>query len=390
MYLKKILSIGIFLTLINLNINAEKKQNFVKIGGALRFNTIVENYENSRPQSDAAIKLDTWFLSADAHQQGFDLSLQYRFYPDIKNHFLHHAYLGYAFNEQFYAKFGVFQRPFGIGDFASHSWWFQIPYYLGLEDGNGTGIGAVYKNNKLTIDAAYFRQAAPKGFMADNSADNAVGNGRYAYAIVSTTGFSDGNLLDASIRELNQFNARVRYNILPSLELGASAQLGGIQNTALNKTDWGLNWAAHLLHSSERWSFKGEIIGYDYNASADDGSKLDILQMAAYGSAYDVASKGLIYVAGLAYTIPVNKKLLSSIQTYVDYSMVSKSNKAYHDSHHLIPGILLRSGPIYTHIDYAIGKNQPWLTSFFGEGLGMGQADARWNARLNINIGYYF
>jgi hypothetical protein len=39
---------------------------------------------------------------------------------------------------------------------------------------------------------------------------------------------------------------------------------------------------------------------------------------------------------------------------------------------------------------YAIGKNQPWLTNSFGKGLGSGVENAKWNKRLNINVGYYF
>jgi len=37
-----------------------------------------------------------------------------------------------------------------------------------------------------------------------------------------------------------------------------------------------------------------------------------------------------------------------------------------------------------------MGNNHPWLTENFGVGLGPGVEDAPWNARLNVNIGYYF
>jgi hypothetical protein len=52
--------------------------------------------------------------------------------------------------------------------------------------------------------------------------------------------------------------------------------------------------------------------------------------------------------------------------------------------------MLITAGSIYTYVDYAMGKNQPWLTESFGEGLGMGVEDAEWKKRFNINIGYYF
>jgi hypothetical protein len=52
--------------------------------------------------------------------------------------------------------------------------------------------------------------------------------------------------------------------------------------------------------------------------------------------------------------------------------------------------MLISAGPVYTYVDYAMGKNQPWLTGNFGEGLGVGVEDPEWKTRFNINIGYYF
>lgn len=379
-----------FLSAQNDSIPQQTTLDYVKLGGTVRLNTVVENYEQSNGDLNSYVKLDTWFLSLDAHQKGFDLSFQYRFYPESKTNFIHHAWIGYAITDNLYTKLGVFQKPFGIADFASHSWWFQMPYYMGLEDTYNTGIGASYTWNKFKFDLAYFRQAAPRGPVSDNNADNAVGNGRYSYAIVPTYGYVNGTKVDANVRELDQINGRIRYNANNNIELGFSGQLGSIYNKELKKRDWGFTWAAHTLINYDRWNFKGEVIGYNYNARANDGKKLDVLQMAAYGSPYDVATKGMIYVAGLSYTIPVNRKFIKSIQPYVDYSVVHKSHKGFENTQFLIPGVLITSGPIYLYVDYALGKNHPWLTSNFGEGLGAGSKNARWNNRLNINIGYYF
>ncbi len=366
------------------------KSDYLKIGGALRFNTAIENYENSNKDLDTYIKMDTWFLSVDARKMGFDVSFQYRFYPESKTHFLHHGYIGYEVDESLYLKLGVFQKPFGIADFASHSWWFQLPYYLGFEDTYNTGINANYKYDKFTFDLAYFRQAAPRGSVSSNSEDNSVGNGRYSYAVVPTYGFSNGKQLDANIRELDQVNGRIRYQLTNEVEFGFSGQLGSIYNRELDQRSWGFSWALHTLINYDRWNFKGEVINYDYNAKANDGQKLDILQMAAYGSPYGVATQGTIYVAGLSYEIPVNRKFIKSIQPYIDYSYLHKKENSFADTQFLIPGVLITSGPIYTYVDYAWGKNHPWLTSSFGEGFDEGSKNARWNSRLNINIGYYF
>lgn len=378
------------LILIQLPIHAttNDKKEYLKFGGAIRFNTLIENYELSNKALDGAVKFDAFILSADAHKMGFDVSLQYRFYPESKTHFFRHAYIGYEIDKKWYAKLGIIQKPFGIGDFASHNWFFQLPYYIGLEDRDAMGVSTTYKHERWTIDLAYFRQASPGGPIKGE--DNAVGNGRYSYAIVPTTGIANGKILEANIRELDQLNTRVRYQLTNELELGASAQLGAIYNRELDQRQWGVNWAGHLVYDYNRWNFKGEVIGYNYNAKADNGEKLDAIQMAAYGSAYDVASKGIMYVAGLSYKIPINRKFFQSATAYFDYSYLDKSNSGYYGTHHMVPGIMFQSGPISTYVEYAMGKNQPWFTSNFGEGLAEGSKDARWNGRFNINIGYYF
>lgn len=390
---KLILSLLLFLALSShQNIFASQPEtgDYLKIGGALRYNTVVENYENGISTESIYSTMDTWFLSVDGNYSGLDVSFQYRFYPGSKTHFIHHGYFGYGWNDNWYAKAGVFQKPFGIGAFASHSWWFQVPYYMGLEDTYNTGLGLEYQKDNWKFDLAYFRQAAPKGPIGDNTADNAVGNGRFSYAVVPTTGIANGQTLDASIRELDQFNLRARYQASEAIELGVSAQLGNLYNSNTKQNNWGFSWAAHSVIQSGNWNFKGEVIGYDYKATADNGSKLDVIQMAAYGAAYDVAAQGNIYVAGLAYTFPIDHPLLRSIQPYIDYSVVDKRNANFADTHHLIPGVLFTVGPTYIYLDYALGKNQPWLTSQFGKGLGAGDSNATWNSRLNLNIGYYF
>ncbi|NDV94290.1 hypothetical protein D0T84_05065 [Dysgonomonas sp. 521] len=377
----------LFFTILSFTVNAQEKINF-KISGALRFNIASENYESSNTL-DTYMKFDTWFLSVDSRYKDLDMSIQYRFYPGSKVHFIHHAYIGYKINKNWYTKLGVFQKPFGIGDFASHSWWFQIPYYMGLEDTYNTGIGLEYAHNNLKFEVAYFRQAAPKGFFTTNTEDTSVGNSRFSYAIVPSSGNDEG-AAPASIQELDQFNSRVRYQLSKDIECGISGQFGSIYNTALNKRKWGLTWALHTVIDYRKWNFKGEFIHYHYNAVNDLEQPMDVVPMAAYGLAYDVATKGNIYVAGISYTIPVNHKFLKTIQPYIDYSIVSKSKKGYYTTQHLVPGVLIVNGPLYTHIDMALGKNQPWLTNDFGEGLAKGRSNARWNSRFNINVGYYF
>ena len=377
------------------------KEDGFKIGGAVRYNILSTNYESGGNKLNPQMTWDTWRLNVDGSLSGIDLSFEYRFYPTSGTSFIHHGYLGYGFSEKVYMKLGVSQVPFGIGDFASHSWWFQIPYYLGLEDDYDMGVRFDIKAaDNLDLSLAYYRQAEPEGPIAGS---NNVGQGRYSYDILPGTGAivdGDGDIQGAaaSLREKDQLNARLAWQFTEHWEAGLSAQVGGLYNTTLDRSTTSTAFAAHLTGDFGRFNLKTEFIHYNYSATSDDGDKLDVVQMGAYGYNYaggegytgGVAAKANIYVAGIGYTIPVSWGPITSLQPYIDYSVVDKAEHLFHDTHHLIPGVMITAGPVYTYIDYAMGKNQPWLTDDFGKGLGSGVEDAEWNSRLNINMGYYF
>ena len=373
-----------------------EKKDGIKFGGAVRYNILSTNYESSTDKSDPQFTWDTWRLNLDGSISGIDLSFEYRFYPSSKNHFLHHGYFGYKFSDVVYTKLGVSQVPFGILSFASHNYFFQAPYYVGLEDDYDMGIKFdITPTDDIDISLAYYRQAEPNGSGPANTA-------RYSYDIVPGGAIvdADGNFEQrvAALSELDQFNARVAWRVVPNWEVGLSGQVGGIYNKTLDKFETSNAFAAHVVGDFAGFNLKTEFVHYNYKAKDDAGNKLDVVQMGAYGANYPggdkytggVASKANIYVVGLAYNIPVSLGPISSIQPYIDYSLVDKANKEFENTHHLIPGFMVTAGPIYAYFDYAMGKNQPWLTDDFGKGLGSGVEDAPWNSRLNINLGYYF
>jgi len=383
----------------------EEKEDGFEFGGAMRFNLLSTSYENPVNKLNTQFTWDTWRLNVDGSMAGVDLSFEYRFYPTFGTHFIHHGFLGYAFSDDVYMELGVTQVPFGITTYASHSWWFQGPYYVGLEDDYDMGINFdITPGDKTKISLAYFRQAEPEGpkFGGDVTFGNA-GSGRYSYDIVPGNGAyvaNSGEIIStsASIREIDQFNARVAYDVVDGWEVGASAQIGGIYNSELEESETSTAFAGHVVGNFGNFNLKAEYITYNYKAKSDDGQDLDVLQMGAYGYEYfggegytgGVATQANMYVVGLAYTIPVDFGPISSIQPYVDYTMIDKTNEKFYDTEHLIPGFLISAGGIYTYVDYAMGKNQPWLTDSFGKGLGSGVEDPDWNKRFNINIGYYF
>ncbi len=375
---------------------SQEKEDGFTFGGAIRYNIYAKSWVENKTQPE--FTWDTWRLNVDGSKAGIDLSFEYRFYPTFATHFIHHGYLGYAFNDNLYMKLGVCQVPFGITKYASHSWWFQIPYYNGLEDDYDAGIRFDYtRGDNFELNLAYFRQAEPEGpIFGGVSTFGASGPGRYSYDITPGTGEVFDETLDtvrqvnASIRELNQFNVKAAYTFNDKIEIGLSGQVGGIYNSVLDEAEVSYAVAGHVLANVGNLNFKGEIISYDYASMSDDGEELDVIQMGAYGTPYNVATKANMYVAGLAYSFNVNLGPISSIQAYLDYSMVDKANENFEPTHHFVPGFLISAGGIYTYVDYAMGQNQPWLTDSFGTGLGAGVADADWYSRFNINIGYYF
>ncbi len=389
-------------------------------GGAMRYNLVSQNYESDPTATDTYFTWDTWRLNVDGSMAGVDLSFEYRFYPTFGSHFIHHGFLGYALSDNLYMELGVPQVPFGITTYASHSWWFQGPYYVGLEDDYDMGINFDYTpSDKLKLSFSYFRQAEPEGpiYGGDVTFGNA-GAGRYSYDITATpfTAPSTGN--QVSIRELNQFNVRAAYNLNEDWEIGVSGQFGGIYNSALEESEMSSVFAGHVVGNfGGGFNLKAEYINYNYNAKDNQGEDIEMVQMGAYGFNYMVAKEASLYVAGLAYSIPVEIGPISNIQPYLDFTLIDKANEDFTDSYHLVPGFLMTAGSIYTYVDLAMGKNQPWLTENFGVGLGTGRTysndpaddgkfyytddatkagepvpidEVDWNTRFNINIGYYF
>ena len=398
-----VLLLVVFLPLVLWGENGEK-EDFVKFGGAVRFNIFDKSWVNNGTQPEATI--DTWRLNVTARTAGVDLNFEYRFYPTFGTHFMKHGYLGYGFCDNVYMKLGVSQVPFGITTYASHSWWFQAPYYVGLEDDYDMGINFDLSwIENLDLNLAYYRQSEPEGpIYGGDVTFGGSGAGRYSYDVVPKEG--------ASNRELNQFNLRAAYHLTDGLEIGASAQAGSIYNTVVDEFNMSTAFAAHIVANVAGFNFKGEYVMYDYNAVDNTGADLSTVTMGAYGFPYEVAAEASMYVAGLAYTIPVDLGPISSIQAYVDYTYLDKANEMFTDAHHLIPGFLITAGNIYTYVDFALGKNQPWLTPSFGTGFGQGQTfsddattkyydevragevvpmdELDWEMRFNINIGYYF
>ena len=76
------------------------------------------------------------------------LDAEWRRYNDFDA--IHHAWVGYRFNDGLRAELGITQVPFGILPFASHSYWFGGTYYMGFEDDYDTGVKVIQQAGDWT------------------------------------------------------------------------------------------------------------------------------------------------------------------------------------------------------------------------------------------------
>ncbi|WP_162340769.1 hypothetical protein [Cyclobacterium salsum] len=381
---------------------------WLKVGGAFRLNNIYTHYEGETFPLGTFLRnewtWDTWRINVDAYSEGIQLSFEYRFYPTFNTHFLKYGWLGYRFNEKTNLKMGVTQVPFGLLTYASHSWWFQLPYYLGLEDDFQMGFHLSHQIDDWRLDGAYFLLAEPRG--TNEATFGAFSTARYSYDVVPIPGNSNIERHQVNLRAVRTWSGH---------ELGISLQHHELYN--LQTGHKGSNLAASVHHEANwgNWNLKAEAIYYTYDdVRNDDGEVLDVVQMGAYGfGTYDVANSAALYVIGLAYDIPLDWGPVSNVQLYNDYTLMEKFTSeqgrpafAYRKSQQNVFGALVSAGQVYAYFDVAMGYNHPWLTNTFGgNALGTGRgvdyrqpisdlnptaSDPGWNTRLNINIGYYF
>lgn len=363
-------------------------QDGFKVGGAVRYNILFQSYESDTNENDRQFTWDTWRINVDGESGGMILSFEYRFYPTFDTHFIHHGWIGYNFSENTQMQLGVTQVPFGDLTWASHSWWFVTPYYVGLEDDYDMGLKVTHKMNNIDLAFAYFHQPEPAGPSPVTGAPYSVGkDGRYSYDIIPSDGMSH--------QERNQLNARAAYNFdygdIGGTEVGVSAQFGQLYNQARDEFDSHNAFGVHVDSNYGNFNVKAHYIMYNHDVKDDMGNDSDLVYMGAYGSGvYPVAAEAAMATVGVAYTIPVEIGPISSFQVYNDFTQTMKAVDDFEDTQQNTLGCLISAGPVYTYVDVAMGKNHPWLTDSFGQGLGAGDPDADWNTRFNINIGYYF
>ncbi|WP_408914513.1 hypothetical protein [Christiangramia sp. SM2212] len=349
----------------------------INVGGALRFNYNLSSWKDGQKDRGGDFGYDMFRVNFDAAWKGIYLNAEYRLYSEaFGGGFMKQGWVGYRFNEKDEIQVGLNQVPFGIQQYNSHNWFFNLTYYFGLEDDHDMGVKYVHEDDQFEYDLAFYKNSEELQFGGDTESSP----NRYSYDVVGRN------------KEINQFNAKLIYKFGDSIKnrIGVSGQYGGLYNLDTKETGSHNGLALHYELDYQNWNFKLQAMTINNNPKNLPGESDDILQMGAYGVPYEVAADFNIYTLEFSKNVPVKLGPISNLEFYNDFGFMDKKVEAFEDSFMNVTGVLVSAGHLYTYIDYAAGYNHSWLGGNFVDDFSVGNPDAKWEARFNINIGYYF
>lgn len=354
----------------------EKERPSFKLGGALRFNYNFCDWKAGHRDRGGDFGFDVLYFKLTGTYHNVILSADYRFYSkDFGGPMLKYGWIGYRFDEKNQVQLGLTGVPFGIQPVASHNFFLQIAYYVGLEDDSDMGIKYLYTGDRWDLAFAFFKNADELLFGSDNE----TSDDRYGYDVAGRN------------KEINQFNGQAFYKFGENgkQRLGASAEFGQLYNLDTRKNGTHYAFAVHYELLWEQISLKAQATVYAMHPKNKDGDDDTTVSMTAYGAPYLVAAKANIYMLSAGYTFPINRKYLKKIQVYNDFGCLDKQESNFKDSFQNVTGCMLDGGPVCIYVDYAMGKNHGWLGPDWN-GFGAGGESNSWHARFNVNVGYYF
>lgn len=355
--------------------NEADKANEIRVSGAVRFQYGIKDYDRDDKDRLGDFDFDVFRLDFNGTAGDIIFSAQYRWYQYMDT--IHHAYLGYQFDENWQGQIGIHQVPFGNLTWNSNSFFFSTPFYVGLEDDYDAGLKFMGRYDKHDIQLAFYKTdelGGIDGFVSDRT-------GRYSYDIVGTRAAGEGiyDTPGTALAEDSTLNARYSYHF-DNAEVGVSLLSGDVEGADGTVGDR----SAYAFHVKGQLDNFGLLLQYtDYEYDLDDGTEL--LTVGAYSFFDTIPTEATMYNMSLTYSMDVDWGPISNLKFYNDYSlMTDKSGGLTEDTFMNVLGVQVTSGNLYTLIDLASGKNQPFL----GGSLA-GNADDT-NTRLNINFGYYF
>jgi hypothetical protein len=350
---------------------AEDEQQAIEFGGALRFNYVWKDFDDESENRRGDAGLDLFRVNADGELDNFLLSAEYRFYSFMDT--IHHGWIGYDFDEAGQVQLGITKVPFGLLPYASHNFWFGIPYYIGLADDYDMGLKYLHDIGPWNVQFAFFKNA--------EFSDGAELE-RYSYDPV-TVGV-------ARNEQVNSLSGRLAYTLARGSdcthEFGGSGLWGQLHNRDTDQK--GDYWAAaaHVDSRCGRWNLQLEGGRYAYNPRNPTGISDKSITFGAFKATHEVASTANFGVFNVAYNLPVRWPGVDLITCYNDFSLLDKSPNGFDNSYLNTTGCAVGVGPTFTYIDIIRGKN----ALFLGDGSLAGDGDDDWATRYNINLGYYW
>ena len=353
-------------------------------GAKLRANLFHKSW-----REDHVVDLDfeTVVLTLDTRYDRFSGSVDYRFYNGYN--MLRYGYVAYTFPGGSELRGGIHRKPFGLLPFASHSYFFDLGFYLGMEDDADLGVKWVLPSGPAEFQIAYYR--TDEGSYFGNSIDSS----RYSYDLVQTSvselGLASvpGELANV---ERDQFNGRAAlkkdHGNIGATEFGVSAEFGGIYNSVTDRT--GTHWATavHVDGNYGPFNLQFEGIRFQFRPENPVGADRRFVIMGAYDGPYKIASEGWIALANLAYSVPLQSRWMDSLTLYGNYGYLRKSEDSFADTQQVVLGSMIGAGRVLLFVDTALGKNHPWISANYGSGLAEGDANAEWEWRFNVNMSF--
>uniref|UniRef100_A0A8J7VWX4 Uncharacterized protein n=1 Tax=Coralloluteibacterium stylophorae TaxID=1776034 RepID=A0A8J7VWX4_9GAMM len=282
---------------------------------------------------------------------------------------MHHAWVGWRFDEGRGLRAGVQQVPIGLLPTASHSFWFGSGYYLGVEDDYDLGL--------------VWRDIGPGsswhvGLFAGDEYGTGDRYGRYSFDVADAGGLRYRERGQLVVRHARQFAAGDW-----DMEFGATGGLGRIEN--LDDGGHPRRALGAVLAQATRGGLSLQLQWLRYHHSVDG----ERIALAAFDFPFEIAARADVHTFNLAYAFDMDGRWLDSLTCYNDFSTTQAGGgEGLADSYQNVTGCSLGKGPMLTYVDLITGRNM-WFVGGPGVGIDAGDSD-RWHSRLNINVGFYF
>ncbi|MBD5804688.1 hypothetical protein AZOA_41330 [Azoarcus sp. Aa7] len=305
-----------------------------------------------------------------------------------------YLWAGLRFSDKSELHVGQDLMPFGALKYASHNFFESMAYYAGFEDTYALGLKYLRKDGGFSTMLAYF--PSDGGHMLGAADNMSVLDGydslRYSNHLMKTYGRE----------ERNTFVGRLAYEFGlggGKSEIGVSVLTGQLATTKSELSSGRRNAEAiHYTGEFGNFGVKLETISYRNRFSGNgsvDGNwwsacDNDCVIIGSYGFTNRMAAKGNIDIVSLSYKIPGSIGPFSNFRVYNDWSQLRKSASGYEKSTQNVTGVEFGTGGWWIMLDYAIGKNQPYLSPVFGSALAAGGSSNTTGRRFNASIGYYF